>query len=893
MDDLKFVRVWFSDPDLPPEAAVWHHALDDVIKVIVPLPCQCGYKKLADLAVDKDGVERVRSRYEAVMSLPLGGEGPMVLAQKPRDLTLKRVEACKQLRDAYRNRLAENDFDDQGRTWLERRLQSIVKVLDNLQNSVQGPLMQYAKDKSIGDIIPHNLQNLALDLVSVLRSLPDLRTRPSVNRRKNLLGDVLRLNSAISSDDFDIDKLIPLLSAVVNEESDDIIWSKILAVLVESTPPPKRLPILDQTPFLHTTSSFVNSSEQRKHVDAVLKEELGSIYIGVPGFYEAYFSGIEGLEEAGATVFRRCQEGHNPLFTENGWRDWSESAKEREVLDWLSGWVNKLRNMAIEEGYTVTSQRTVFAQPARPLEGSTADRKLDVGIIRDSEATNQRYDWSHILVLGELKSNPKEDSVSKTWRDLGRYAREVLTAQDTRRFALGFTLCGPNMRLWEFDRVGAIASAPFDINKDGLQFVSAMLGFLRMNNEQLGFDSSIGSTSEGKKFIEIIRDGLSERLILDSLMKRAPCIAGRATTCWKAHREGDKAHLPLVIKDSWQYPEREEEGKLLAEATEKGVVNVARYYYHETVHVGGIVDDIRGNVRKGLDVTQATNYRPPRSQPSSIANDIVDTRRMGRAASNTGRKRSSSRVSATLPPSKRTCSSSASESGHDPTIQNRIHRRVVIRDYGIPIYKAKSRVSMLSALETCIEGYESLHTKAGLLQGDISTGNLIVNEEEGNRSWPAFLIDLDLAIKQQRERPSGARGKTGTRAFMAVGLLLGERHNFNHDLESFFWVLFWICIHYNGPESKSRTVPQFEKWNYVDMEELAKLKLGTISDADVFRSTVEANFTEYHTPLVPWVLELREVVFPNGKIRKREDKGVYLRMRQILRSAQADQNVLA
>jgi hypothetical protein len=128
---------------------------------------------------------------------------------------------------------------------------------------------------------------------------------------------------------------------------------------------------------------------------------------------------------------------------------------------------------------------------------------------------------------------------------------------------------------------------------------------------------------------------------------------------------------------------------------------------------------------------------------------------------------------------------------------------------------------------------------------------------------------------------------------MAIGLLLGERHNFNHDLESFFWVLFWICIHYNGPGNKSKTVAQFEKWNYVDTEELAKLKLGTISDADVFRNTIEANFTEYHESLVPWVLELREVVFPNGKIRKKEDKGIYSRMRQILRSAQADQRVLA
>jgi hypothetical protein len=54
----------------------------------------------------------------------------------------------------------------------------------------------------------------------------------------------------------------------------------------------------------------------------------------------------------------------------------------------------------------------------------------------------------------------------------------------------------------------------------------------------------------------------------------------------------------FVIKDSWQYPEREEESKSLAEAMEKGVVNLARYYYHETVQVGGKVDDISYNVRK-------------------------------------------------------------------------------------------------------------------------------------------------------------------------------------------------------------------------------------------------------------------------------------------------------
>ena len=73
-------------------------------------------------------------------------------------------------------------------------------------------------------------------------------------------------------------------------------------------------------------------------------------------------------------------------------------------------------------------------------------------------------------------------------------------------------------------------------------------------------------------------------------------MVGRATTCWKAHSDGDKLKTTLVVKDSWQYPEREEEGVLLRDATERGVVNVARYYHHETVRVGRKDDDINGNI---------------------------------------------------------------------------------------------------------------------------------------------------------------------------------------------------------------------------------------------------------------------------------------------------------
>jgi hypothetical protein len=60
---------------------------------------------------------------------------------------------------------------------------------------------------------------------------------------------------------------------------------------------------------------------------------------------------------------------------------------------------------------------------------------------------------------------------------------------------------------------------------------------------------------------------------------------------------------------------------LLREATNKGVINVARYYYHETVRVGGKDDDIRSNIREGLDITKAANYRQESSMlpPSTSA----------------------------------------------------------------------------------------------------------------------------------------------------------------------------------------------------------------------------------------------------------------------------------
>lgn len=254
-------------------------------------------------------------------------------------------------------------------------------------------------------------------------------------------------------------------------------------------------------------------------------------------------------------------------------------------------------------------------------------------------SSDEPLNWSQILVPGELKSNQVEDNRRPIWLELIKYVWKVFRAQDTRRFVLRFIMCGSLMRLWRFDRLGGMASKSFDINKDGKMFVSAILGYLWMDEEGLGFDPTI-LKEDAKKYIKIQRNGLEERLYLEELMQRQPCVFGRATTCWRGHVNED---TQLVIKDSWEYEERPEEGVLLKEATEAGVQNISRYYHHETVCVGAAIDGVRNNARKGLQ--DASGRNPFQQRQSAISESTTSSVTSGRLEGGRGRGGSGSRSS--------------------------------------------------------------------------------------------------------------------------------------------------------------------------------------------------------------------------------------------------------
>ncbi|KAG6238244.1 hypothetical protein E4U24_007203 [Claviceps purpurea] len=395
--------------------------------------------------------------------------------------------------------------------------------------------------------------------------------------------------------------------------------------------------------------------------------------------------------------------------------------------------------------------------------------------------------------------------------------------------------------------------------------------------------------------------GQVEHVILDEQMSKMSCVVGRGTTCWKAHVKGRPEEI-LVVKDSWENTTRPPEGDMLVLAESRGVVNVARHYHHETVQIRGMDDDILTCVRRGL---------PPAVTAWDYKYAQHDSRRCSRTVLRDLRNRETMSTNGTasdLHPQKRICYSSPADNAIEPPtgLPNRVHRRVIVRDCGKSIYKASSRVALLACLEDCIKGHQSLY-KAGILHRDISINNLLIKEETAtDRTEKGFLIDLDLAIQTNRPDTDATersqRTRTATRAFMAIGVIRGEEHTFLHDLESFFWVLLWICIHYGKSGNDPQILPNYDRWNYLDDSDLRRIKKDILTTHQDFE-TVAKDFMPYYQPLKRWINQLRELlpivvqlpgmILEGGEVPKIPDEGLYERMIEVLQNAQKDPLVLA
>jgi serine/threonine protein kinase len=203
----------------------------------------------------------------------------------------------------------------------------------------------------------------------------------------------------------------------------------------------------------------------------------------------------------------------------------------------------------------------------------------------------------------------------------------------------------------------------------------------------------------------------------------------------------------------------------------------------------------------------------------------------------------------------------------DDLWENRIYSCLEISPAGRVISDFRTIEELLAAMRDSIKAHQSLYTVGNILHRDISSNNIIITKPEVADGFRGMLIDLDLA-KERDSGPSGARHQTGTMQFMAVEVLRRVDHTYRHDLESFFYVLLWMCARqswHNGfseQEERSRQ-SLLRKWEIGRYEDIADAKEGHMTVNGLERIMDE--FPKAFANVKRLCLKIRKILFPLDK----------------------------
>ena len=480
------------------------------------------------------------------------------------------------------------------------------------------------------------------------------------------------------------------------------------------------------------------------------------------------------------------------------WANFPQTPVQNEVYKWWYDFQDEF--LSSERGSYYTSTTT-------DLVGGEAKRQIDLFVKpNNGELSKAMHDWKDVQVIGELKESNKDKKA--TLLQISRYVRDVFSVQPTRRYIHAFALCGHEMRAWVFDRSGPYSSTAFDIHKEPERFIRTIAAYVVMSDEELGLDTFI-ERYNANCFITVVEDatGQKRKLQLDSspiTYQRA--IVCRGTSCFRAKTLGSK-NLQYVAKFSWVSDKRRPEADLLGLARERGVEGIANLFGHDQItSIAEMRDELtfgKPHAFRNITLSPTSSISQPRSlfsQSFKSLNDLSTTKEPLR-------KRKSTDGGESLPKKSRSSSQNPDKAkqenepnnhttslyAHDDTsYDNRIFRCLVISPAGRALRGFRSKTELLKALRDAIKAHRSLYIKGRILHRDVSENNIIITNPKEVDGLTGMLIDVDLA-KEIGSGPSGARHRTGTMEFMAIEVLQGVDHTYRHDLESFFYVLLWIC----------------------------------------------------------------------------------------------------
>jgi hypothetical protein len=462
------------------------------------------------------------------------------------------------------------------------------------------------------------------------------------------------------------------------------------------------------------------------------------------------------------------------------WTHWPANSSQNNILNWILGLIRQLddRLLGLEHYNYVPSGPL-------PLNDGASLQKTDLVVVgrpvNDPEAP---LSWHNVRVVGKLMSSSTESNLDLTVLQMANYVREIFGWQPNRRWVLGFVLCGSSLRIWRFDRAGASGSTTIDIHAEPALFLTVLMSYASMSATALGFDPTIFyHTNHGEVVFDPtvhLSDDLQQYpyiyvpvLVGQTDTDASPqlsrtalslnpyplfCrfqIVTRGCVCWPSRqRDARDSHWVYVVKDKWHSMQQEPEGAFIAlTAPTQGLPH---YVWHGNVILSdGEVDDIHTIRSHSL---RRSSSHLPKSLPA-VSNESENLYNTGCLV-----------------------------------VENRIHTRLITGPVGRPLLQFGTYTNLLHALKDAIHGHRHMYEQHKILHRDVSLKNILLNPE----GIPGgFLIDFDLAISTET---AGARQPIGTFDFMAMDVLRprsARPHTPVEDLESFFYVLLYICLYYH------------------------------------------------------------------------------------------------
>ncbi|KZS89661.1 hypothetical protein SISNIDRAFT_444940 [Sistotremastrum niveocremeum HHB9708] len=549
--------------------------------------------------------------------------------------------------------------------------------------------------------------------------------------------------------------------------------------------------IIEDTPrSAPTTGGVPSATERNESIEPVLRTELAD---GLSLDADDFFDKILHCDRYTKQQVKRC---FTALVMQNLYDDVKKqfdipsSGLEKDMYPPLIKVINAITKSA-KEGGVPDVDETIWREVHRGIQGKDPNHQSifpDIAGAKRAQgpanplleaaikaASDEILSWQLIGNICEVKTHANKDTDTELHLQLAKYARKVLMYQrGRRRFVLGWTLCGDVVRAWLFDRAGGLSSRSFNYHADPDLFIRMIISLSSMSSEELGYDPTITQNPDGKLILDFTyrdSDGnfQTEKYVITESIVPRPSLRGRGTVVWRAYKLSDEG-VPeakrqyYAIKDSWRDLHRDRnEG-----------------YFFEQIEGLGPKDGVVKFIQfAAVEIGNKTAAKRPDTIEMTVRQGVQGSR--------------------------------GSEFDH------RGHVRLLMEEVGVTLDGFASLRELIGVLMDAIQGHRNLMNK-NILHRDVSFGNILmteeIDEELGRRR--GYLIDLDFAkdltpkANDQEDREDaesakkGKKGKkarvTGTLPFIAIDVLCtDENHRDVHDLESFFWVLLWMCLKYLGP----------------------------------------------------------------------------------------------